>query len=37
LDNMRHVQEHVAQLNMILGQKIGWSPRWITLAKKAEA
>jgi hypothetical protein len=35
LDNMRHVQEHVAQLNMILGQKIGWSPRWITQAKKA--
>lgn len=23
LDNMRHVQEHGAQLNMILGQKIG--------------
>jgi hypothetical protein len=35
LDNMRHVQEHVAQLNMILGQKKGWSPRWITRAKKA--
>ncbi|MBK8129013.1 MAG: DinB family protein [bacterium] len=32
LDNMRHVQEHVAQLNMILGQKIGWSPGWITNA-----
>jgi len=30
LDNMRHVQEHVAQLNMILGQKIGWSPKWVT-------
>lgn len=37
LDNMRHVQEHVAQLNMILGQKISWSPRWITNAKKAAA
>jgi hypothetical protein len=35
LDNMRHVQEHVAQLNMVLGQKIGWSPRWVTNAKKA--
>ena len=35
LDNMRHVQEHVAQLNMALGQKIGWSPRWVTNAKKA--
>jgi len=37
LDNMRHVQEHVAQLNMILGQKIGWSPRWATNAKKSAA
>jgi hypothetical protein len=37
LDNMRHVQEHTAQLNMILGQKIGWSPRWLTNAKKAAA
>ena len=34
LDNMRHAQEHVAQLNLILGQKIGWSPRWVTNAKK---
>ena len=33
-DNMRHVQEHVAQLNMILGQKIGWSPKWVSNAKK---
>jgi hypothetical protein len=37
LDNMRHVQEHAAQLNLILGQKIGWAPRWITNAKKAAA
>jgi hypothetical protein len=37
LDNMRHVQEHAAQLNLILGQKIGWSPRWITSAEKASA
>jgi hypothetical protein len=37
LDNMRHVQEHVAQLNMILGQKTGWSPRWVTNAKKTAA
>ncbi|MCA9874996.1 MAG: DinB family protein [Anaerolineales bacterium] len=35
LDNMRHVQEHVAQLNMILGQKADWSPGWVTRAKKA--
>jgi hypothetical protein len=33
LDNMRHVQEHTAQLNMILGQKIGWAPGWVTKAK----
>ncbi len=33
LDNMRHVQEHTAQLNLILGQKIGWSPRWVAQAK----
>lgn len=35
LYNMRHVQEHVAQFNMILGQKIGWSPKWVTKAKNA--
>ncbi len=29
LDNMRHVQEHTAQLNWILGQKIGFAPRWV--------
>jgi hypothetical protein len=34
LDNMRHVQEHGAQLNMILGQKNGWSPQWVTNVKK---
>ena len=33
LDNMRHVQEHTAQLNLILGQKTGWSPRWVAQAK----
>jgi hypothetical protein len=37
LDNMRHVQEHAAQLNMILGQKAGWSPKWVANAKKAAA
>ena len=26
LDNMRHVQEHAAQLNLILGQKMGGHP-----------
>jgi len=29
LDNMRHVQEHAAQLNMVLGQEIGSTPRWV--------
>jgi hypothetical protein len=26
---MRHVQEHAAQLNLILGQKIGATNRWV--------
>lgn len=34
LDNMRHVQEHVAQLNLILGRRAGWSPRWVAQAKE---
>jgi hypothetical protein len=34
LDNMRHVQEHGAQLNLILGQKIGHSNKWITKAER---
>ncbi|HSB67105.1 MAG TPA: DinB family protein, partial [Anaerolineales bacterium] len=29
LDNMRHVQEHAAQLNMFLGQQAGIDARWI--------
>jgi hypothetical protein len=33
MDNMRHVQEHTAQLNLILGQKIGFAPRWVTRPK----
>jgi hypothetical protein len=33
LDNMRHVQEHGAQLNLVLGQKMGSSNRWIAQAK----
>jgi hypothetical protein len=37
LDSMRHVQEHAAQLNMILGQKIGWEPRWIPQVKDPHA
>jgi hypothetical protein len=33
LYNMRHVQEHAAQLNLLLGQRIGWAPGWVTKAK----
>jgi hypothetical protein len=29
LDNMRHVQEHGAQLNLFLGQHAGLSARWV--------
>ena len=29
LDNMRHVQEHCAQLNMFLGQRAGAGSRWV--------
>lgn len=29
LDNLRHVQEHGAQLRMFLGQQAGMSARWI--------
>jgi hypothetical protein len=33
LDNMRHVQEHTAQLSLVLGQKIGFAPCWVTRPK----
>lgn len=36
LDNMRHVQHHVAQLNLILRQKTDSAPRWITTTKICE-
>jgi hypothetical protein len=29
MDDMRHVQEHAAQLNMFLGQQAGVSSRWV--------
>ena len=29
LDNMRHVQEHAAQLNLFLGQQTGIAVRWV--------
>ena len=33
LYNMRHVQEHAAQLSLLLGQKVGTAPDWVTKAK----
>lgn len=35
LYNMRHVQHHTAQLNMILRAAIDDAPRWVFKAKKA--
>jgi hypothetical protein len=34
LDTMRHVQEHAAQLNLVLGQQIGLNNPWIAQVKK---
>jgi uncharacterized damage-inducible protein DinB len=31
--NMRHVQHHAAQLNLILRQKTGSAPRWVAKAQ----
>jgi uncharacterized damage-inducible protein DinB len=33
LYNMRHVQHHAAQLNLILRQRIDSAPRWVRQAK----
>jgi uncharacterized damage-inducible protein DinB len=33
LDNMRHVQHHAAQLNLILRQKTDSAPRWVATTK----
>jgi hypothetical protein len=33
LYTMRHVQEHAAQLSLILGLKYGWEARWVSRAK----
>jgi hypothetical protein len=35
LYNMRHVQEHGAQLNLLLGQKTRWDPGWVAKAKNS--
>lgn len=34
LYNMRHVQEHVAQLNLMLGQKTASAPDWVARARQ---
>lgn len=33
LYNMRHVQEHAAQLSLFLGQKVGTAPGWVSKAQ----
>jgi uncharacterized damage-inducible protein DinB len=35
LYNMRHVQHHTAQINLILRQIIDSAPRWVGVTKKA--
>jgi hypothetical protein len=37
LYNMRHVQGHAAQLNLMLGQKVGSAPDWVTRARSGDA
>ena len=37
LDNMRHVQEHAAQLNLFLGQQIGSAAGWVAQAKNSHS
>ena len=34
LDNMRHVQEHAAQLHLFLGQQTGAAARWVAQAQE---
>lgn len=34
LYNMRHVQHHAAQLNLLLRQDIDDAPRWVSVAKR---
>lgn len=33
LYNMRHVQEHAAQVSLLLGQRAGSAPGWVTKAR----
>jgi hypothetical protein len=37
LYSMRHVQEHASQLSLMLGQKVGSAPDWVTRAKSSAA
>ncbi len=37
LYNMRHVQEHAAQLNLVLGHKIGSAPGWVGKARSNQS
>jgi hypothetical protein len=34
LYNMRHVQHHAAQLNLVLRQKTGSAPKWVTTFRR---
>jgi uncharacterized damage-inducible protein DinB len=36
LYNMRHVQHHAAQLNLLLRQRIGDAPGWVARVKDGE-
>ena len=37
LYNMRHVQEHAAQLSLFLGQKVGLAPGWVARGRSKGA
>jgi hypothetical protein len=34
LDNLRHVQHHAAQMNLVLRQKTGNAPHWVTTSRQ---
>src|SRR4051812_32728929 len=34
LYNLRHVQHHAAQLNLVLRQKTGSAPKWVTASRR---
>lgn len=37
LYTMRHIQEHTAQLNLMIGQKVGSAPDWVAKAENKTA